>query len=244
MSNRVFVHGVPDTPAMWRALIGMVGGDALAPCLPGFCAPCAEDFDSSKDAYADWLVRVLEARYAERGPIDIFGHDWGALLTLRAVSLRPDLVRTWAISAAAIDPDYRGHTIARIWHTPVLGEVAMAAWPAALMEVMLRRAGLPAALAREEAGAWSPHMRRSILALYRSASGLRFSGDWVDRLAALPKGGLVIWGAKDPYVPVAVAERFVARHGGTLHVERDAGHWVVVERVGEVARLLVAHWGG
>ncbi len=243
MSNRVFVHGVPDTPAMWSALIEAVGGDVLAPCLPGFCEPRPEGFDSSKDAYADWLVALLERRYAERGPIDIFGHDWGALLTLRAVSLRPELIRSWAISGATIDPAYRGHTIARIWHTPVLGEIAMASWPRMLMGVMLRRAGLPADLARQEAGAWSPHMRQSILALYRSAAGLRFSGDWVDRLEALPKSGLVIWGAKDPYVPVAVAERFVGRHGGTLHVERDAGHWVIVERVRVVAGLLLEHWG-
>ncbi len=242
MTNRVFVHGVPDTPWIWSPLIERLGGDALAPCLPGFCASRPEGFCCTKDEYAEWLVRLLQDQYAECGPIDIFGHDWGALLTLRAVSLRPDLIKSWAISGAAIDPDYRGHAVAHIWNTPLLGEIAMAVSPKKMMEIILRQSALPRDIAKHEASAWSPHMRQSILDLYRSANALRFEGDWVDRLEALPNRGLLVWGAQDPYVPVSVASRFAKEHGAELHIENKAGHWVIAERANEISEVLLAHW--
>ena len=51
--------------------------------------------------------------FAAHGPIDIVGHDWGALIAQRVAMLHPDLIRSWAISNAVIDPDYRGHRLAR-----------------------------------------------------------------------------------------------------------------------------------
>lgn len=242
MSNRVFVHGVPDTPLIWSALLDALGESALTPCLPGFCSDRPQGFQSTKDEYAAWLVRQLEQHYADHGPIDLFGHDWGALLTLRAASLRPDLIKSWAISSAAIDPEYRGHLVARIWNTPFLGELAMAISPKYVMDVMLRQSGLPRDLARQEAAAWRPHMRQSILALYRSANGLRFDGDWIDRLKMLPQKGMLIWGARDPYVPQSVATRFAQHHDARLHIIPNAGHWVIVEQAREIASMLRAHW--
>jgi pimeloyl-ACP methyl ester carboxylesterase len=85
-------------------------------------------------------------------------------------------------------------------------------------------------------------MRQSILALYWSANALRFDGDWVDRLRTLPKRGLFVWGAKDPYVPLSVACRFAKRHAAELHIERYAGHWAIVERAQEISKVLLAHW--
>ena len=85
----LFVHGVPDTPALWNPLIAALGlkpGDYLAPALPGFGTEKPAGFRSTKDEYAAWLVAQMEAA---GGPVHIVGHDWGALLTLRAASLRP-----------------------------------------------------------------------------------------------------------------------------------------------------------
>jgi len=242
MSNRVFLHGVPDTPKIWDALIETLGEDALTPCLPGFCTPPPEGFRCTKDEYAEWLVRLLEERYAKFGPIDILGHDWGALLALRAASLRPDLIKSWAISGAAIDPNYRGHIVARIWNAPLAGELAMALSSRKLMEITFRQNGLPRNLAEQEASAWTPHMRKSILALYRSANALRFDGDWIERLKNLPKHGLLIWGAKDPYMSLSVARRFAEKHQTELYIQHDAGHWAIVERPQAISEVLRKHW--
>jgi pimeloyl-ACP methyl ester carboxylesterase len=85
-------------------------------------------------------------------------------------------------------------------------------------------------------------MRQSILALYRSASALRFDGDWVERLENLPKYGLLIWGSEDPYVSLLVARRFAEKHRAELYIEHGAGHWAIVERPRSISEALRAHW--
>jgi hypothetical protein len=105
--------------------------------------------------------------FAKHGPIDIVGHDWGALIAQRVAMLRPDLIRSWAASNAVIDPDYRGHRIARIWNTPVLGEIFMALSKPAALAKGLADQGLPPDIAAEEAAQWaSKDKRRAILRLY------------------------------------------------------------------------------
>ncbi|WP_315718678.1 MULTISPECIES: alpha/beta hydrolase [unclassified Bradyrhizobium] len=242
MTNRIFVHGVPDTPAIWGPLIAALSETVAVPALPGFGGDVPPGFACTKDAYADWLVALMEAQHAAFGPLDLVGHDWGALLVLRAASLRPELVRSWAVAGGVLDPDYRGHRIARLWNTPVLGEVVMAVSTQGAMARMFRQSGLPPELAAREAAAWRAPMRRAILALYRSADGLRFGGDWIARLAQLPRCGLVISAAHDPYMSFDVLGRFARRHDATLHVEPDAGHWSIVERPDSIAAALRAHW--
>jgi len=118
----------------------------------------------------------------------------------------------------------------------------MALSPARMMEIVFRLNGLPRDIAGREASAWCPHMRRSILALYRSANALRFDGDWVERLKDLPERGLLIWGAKDPYVSLSVAQRFAEKYRTALHIEHGAGHWAIVERSQTISKILKLHW--
>lgn len=239
----LFVHGVPDTPTLWDPLIAALGlkpGEYAAPALPGFGTDKPPGFGSTKDEYAAWLVSQMEAAGE---PVDIVGHDWGALLTLRAASLRPDLVRSWCVTNAVIDPDYSGHRTARMWATPLLGELVMLGMRnKPRLEAALIEGGMPASLAAHEVPLIDKRMRQSILSLYRSAIGLRFSGHWVEDLARLPARGQLFWGETDPFVELAVAERFSARHGTPLHVERGVGHWACHERAGEFAGVLRALW--
>ena len=114
---KVFVHGVPDTPAMWRPLLGALAlpeSETSCPALPGFSVPIKPGFDCSKEAYASWLVDLIEHHAKESGPVDLVGHDWGALLVIRAACLRPDLVRGWAVANALPEKDYEWHRTARI----------------------------------------------------------------------------------------------------------------------------------
>ena len=239
----LFVHGVPDTAALWTPLIQALG---LRPdsyrslALPGFGNPVPEGFACTKDAYAGWLTQQMEPAGE---PVHIVGHDWGALLVLRAASLRPDLVSSWCVTNAVIDREYTGHRTARMWATPLLGELVMLGMRnKARLEAGLIEGGMPASLAREELPHIDKVMRQSILKLYRSALGLNFRGAWVDDLANLPKRGQLFWGETDPFVELAVAERFSEQHGVALHVARGAGHWACHERAEEFAGVLAAHW--
>ena len=244
---KIFVHGVPDSLAVWRPLLRELALDperTRVPHLPGFAAPPPAGFACTKDAYAEWLLGEVEALAALHGPVDVVAHDWGALLAARVLCLRPDLVRTWTLSGAVIDPDYRGHWMARAWNTPLIGEAVMAVTTAFGLQRALQQGGVPREVAVEEAAQWRAGFAAPcILRLYRSADGLRFDGAWVDDLVALPGRGLLVWGSRDPYCGVEVARRFAARRSVALQVLDGAGHWVVAERPQQVARLLREHWG-
>lgn len=246
MTAKLFVHGVPDSPAIWKPVLAELGLDPAlthVPGLPGFRSPAPPAFGSTKDEYAQWLLGEVEKLHAAHGPIDVVGHDWGALLAMRAASLRPELFRTWTVSNAVIDPEYRGHRVARMWHTPVVGEFVMLVTTAGALGRALEQSGIPHDVAVEEAEQWrAGFASRSILRLYRSADGLRFHGPWVDDLVRLPPRGLLVWGRHDPYVHLSVAERFSRQRGFPLEVIEDAGHWAIAQRPAEVARRLRAHW--
>lgn len=244
---KVFIHGVPDTPHLWKPLVAALGlqpSEYFAPALPGFGTPVPKGFSCTKDAYAAYLIGEIEKRVQESGQkIDLVGHDWGALLSQRIASVRPDLIRTWCVTNAVIDPDYRGHRTARMWATPLLGEFVMLNMRnKQRLEAALIEGGMPAALAAEEVPLIDKTMRQSILKLYRSAVGLRFSGDWVSDLANLPSPGQLFWGETDPFVDLSVAERFSENHNVPLHVEKGTGHWACADRAEQFAGVLKTLW--
>nr|WP_070958885.1 alpha/beta hydrolase [Hyphomonas sp. Mor2] len=243
MGLKLFLHGVPDTPAMWDPLIGELGLDQTefrAPAMPGFLEPLPNGFDASKEAYVDWYIGQIESAHSERGPVDLVGHDWGALITVRVASLRPDLVRTWCVANALPHPEYKWHRMARMWQTPVLGELITAVTRKEALCKALHAAGVPADLASREASHWSPHMREAILKLYRSAKTT--GSEWWEDTQNLPERGLVFWGADDPYVPTWVAEKFCAHTGASLEIQEGTGHWSIIERADVLANLLKSHW--
>ena len=239
----LFLHGVPDTPALWRPLLDALdlpANETIVPALPGFTAPAPRGFSSTKEEYLSWLTELVEAQVASTGPIDLVGHDWGAALIMRLASLKPELVRSWTVMNAVLEPGYRWHKTARIWQTPIYGEIFMAMARPARLEVMLSEAGMPTDLAKIEASHVRRPMKRSILRLYRSAKTM--SDEWTTHLANLPERGLIVWGVTDPFVQISVAERFCANRGFELHREEGAGHWAVCERPQSIAQRLQAHW--
>jgi pimeloyl-ACP methyl ester carboxylesterase len=248
MTAKLFLHGVPDSPAIWQPLLSALDlGEApvSVPALPGFTGPLPAGFPATKDAYADWAMGEAEALFAMHGPIDIVGHDWGALIAQRVAMLRPDLIRSWAVSNADIDPDYRGHRIARRWNRPILGEIFMALSRPTQLAQGLAGLGMPADIAEEEARQWAnKDKRRAILRLYRSAHGLDFSQDWARDIGKLPAPGALIWGEADPYVDLAVAQRAARAMGVPLQIIEGAGHWAVAQRPAEVAAALQLFWNG
>src|SRR5215470_16094986 len=163
----VLVHGVPDTHRVWRALAARLRrADVIILSLPGFGCDVPPGFDCTKDAYVHWLLAELSRI---EGPIDLVGHDWGGLLVVRAVSLEPALVRTWTAGAAPLDPEYEWHKAAKLWQTPGVGEQVMEKLTPEVLASGLVAAGVPPADAAVTAQHTDSTMKRSILALYRSA---------------------------------------------------------------------------
>lgn len=233
----VLVHGVPDTHRLWDEVRARLSRrDVLAPSLPGFGCPVPDGFAATKEDYVAWLVAELE-RIGE--PVDLVGHDWGSILVQRVVSIRPDLVRTWACGNGPVDREYVWHDMAQQWQTPGAGEAVMAGLtPEALAEA-LPAAGIPAAKAAAVAAHVDDRMKDCILRLYRSAVAV--GAEWEPDVARVTRPALVLWAANDPYVAPRFAERLAARVGGEL-VLLDCGHWWPHERPAETAAALDRFW--
>ncbi len=246
----VFVHGNPETAAIWRPLTAAIAGrgrtDVIALSPPGFGAPVPDGFDPTMDNYADWLVGELEAIRATGTEIDLLGHDWGAGHVYGALARRPDLVRTWACDVAGLlHRDYVWHDAALAWQTPDVGEQVIALMVDVSHDdkvAMFAGLGLPSDLADDVADAVDDDMGRCILRLYRTGAqpaGAELGARLADM--DLPPG-LVIGAELDAYVSFELGND-VARqlHAEVLLLE-GRGHWWMVDDPDPVADSLIAFW--
>lgn len=233
----VLIHGVPDTDRVWSRLVQQLPtGPAEALSLPGFGHPRPIGFEATKEDYLAWLIQALEAL---PGPRDVVAHDWGSILLLRVLSVRPDLVRSWVGGGAPFTPDYAWHPTARLWQTPGAGEKAMDRLTPDLAVDMLMRAGLSDRDARDTAHHIDGEMRDSILRLYRS--GRDVFSEWGPSLSGIAAPGLVLWGVRDAYASSDYADR-IGDITGAAVVKLDCGHWWQLEQTGETAAAITSFW--
>ena len=234
----VFVHGVPDTQQVWDAVTARLHRkDVVTLSLPGFGCPLPQGFSATKEAYVDWLLAELAAL---PGPIDLVGHNWGGLLVVRAVSVRPGVVRSWASGAAPLDREYVWHQAAQAWQTPGMGEKVMAGMTAGTLQAALVAAGVPAADAAKAGGKLDATMKHCILTLYRSA--VNVGSEWDDDLRRISAPGLILWGEKDPYAPAELGARLAEKARARFVSFPGCSHWWQLERLTEVAAELERLW--
>ncbi len=234
----VFVHGVPDTFRVWEPLRKHLSReDVVALALPGFNAPLPANFNATKEEYANWIIRQLE----DIGePVDLVGHDWGCLLTMRVASLRPDLIRSWAAGSGPVSGAYQWHPLAKIWQTPGEGEKWFKELDPSAVADFMAKAGLPMERAKQAVSHIDQTMGACILRLYRSA--LEVGKQWQPDLGKVQAPGLVFWGEEDTACPVEFANELASDAHASRVLKLDAGHWTMVERTAEVAQALENHW--
>jgi pimeloyl-ACP methyl ester carboxylesterase len=238
----VFVHGVPETRAVWSGLLAALGRrDSVALWLPGFDGVRPEGFGATMDEYAAWLVAQLERL---DDPVDLVGHDWGGGFVVRVVSTRPELVRSWVTDAAGVgDPGFEWHDFAKIWQTPQAGEDF---WDQQLALSALERAGVfrafgvPAEPALDLASDVSLTMADCILDLYRSAVDV--AKQWGPDFAAIPAPGLVMIPGEDPFLSAASAARAAERAGAKTAALGGLGHWWMLQDPARAAAVLREFW--
>lgn len=233
----VFVHGVPETAAIWDKVRAAIDQESVALSLPGFGCALPEGFQPTKDAYVEWLVGELDRM---DDPVDLVGHDWGAGLTYRVATAFGDLVRSWAADIANIaHPDYEWHDFAKVWQTPGEGEAFVesqnTAPPeerAALFEAM----GVPGDDALEMAGASDATMGACILGLYRSAVPNPHAdwGPWSPTTAP----GLILHPTDDLFGDETQAAEVAAALGARLQRLEGAGHFWPYQQPDAAATVL------
>jgi pimeloyl-ACP methyl ester carboxylesterase len=241
----LFVHGNPETSAVWGPLLGELGRDdvvRLSP--PGFGAPVPRGFEPTMTGYRDWLIARLEAfRY----PADLVGHDWGGGHVFNVAMARPDLIRSWVSDALGLfDPGCEWHPLARIWRMPGDGEQLVADMITAPLEqrtAAMGDLGITSPVAERLAAGQDAQMGRAILALYRSAGkpALAAAARHASRAAARP--GLALSPADDDTTDSEQSRRRVARLAGAkVTVLAGVGHWWMVQDPAKGARALTEFW--
>lgn len=241
----MFVHGNPETAAVWEPLLAELGRDE-AVCLspPGFGAPLPDGFGATAGEYHRWLVAELE-RFGE--PVDLVGHDLGGSHVVRVAMSRPDLLRSWASDVVGVfHPAYAWHHLATLWQTPGVGEADVArrfgASVAERAEALVGR-GIPRAVAERIAPAQDADMGRAILAHYRSTAQpvMAELGRTLPAAAARP-GLAIVAGADDLVGTDAQRHEAAEAAGARVDVLDGLGHWWMVQDPARAAEALTAFW--
>lgn len=245
--TKVFVHGNPETPAIWSDLVAELSrrgiDDVVTLAPPGFGSPSPAGWGATQAEYRDWLTNELTA-FDE---IDLVGHDWGAGHVYGVLAHGGVNVRTWAADCAGLlHPDYVWHDAAQGWQTPELGEqmvAGMAAMDVDTMTAAFGAMGITERIVREMKPWVNDDMARCILALYRSAAqpAMRELGERF--VKTRPAKGLVIIAENDHYAgPHAMHEEMARSVGaGTANLP-GVGHWWMIENPVAGADMLTAHW--
>ena len=241
----VFVHGNPETSAIWGALFAALERDdliALSP--PGFGAPTPAGWKATREEYVAWLAAELDDI---DGPIDLVGHDWGGGHVLGYLLENPEAVRSWCVDLIGIlHPDYVWHDAALVWQTPIIGEeniAAMVSAPTSDLAAMYEALGMSAEVAADVASAVNTDMGAAVLGLYRSAAQpvLAELGRNAEVLRARP--GLMINAENDHYVGTDEMAQVSADRAGARVVRlAGVGHWWMCEAPEIGAATLESFW--
>ena len=237
----VFVHGVPETPAVWEPLVAALDRtDVVLLQLPGFGCPVPDGFDPTMQRYAAWLADELDAI---DGPIDLVTHDWGALLGLRLVSTRPGLVRSWVSDMGDLDDTFEWHDMAKVWQTPGAGEELIDGWIGQSIDersVGLQAVGVPESAAPAMAAGMDSVMGAAILTLYRSAVDI--GTEWGPALDDIADPGLLVEAHLDAFRAPDRVARLARRAGAELVSLPDSGHWWMLDDPPGSAAAITDFW--
>jgi pimeloyl-ACP methyl ester carboxylesterase len=239
----VFVHGNPGSSRDWDDLLARTGAfaRAVAPDMPGFGrADRPDDFEYTIQGYARFLGDALEALGVRRAHLVL--HDFGGPWGLAWAAAHPDAVASVTLINIGVLIGYRWHYLARIWRTPVLGELFQATTTLAGFRLLLRHGnprGLPRDFVERMYRDIDRGTKRAVLRLYRATPAGALEAP-LPVMRELDPPALVVWGRRDPYLPVKHAEgQRQAFPSAEVTVLDDSGHWPFADDPQRVADLVV-----
>ncbi len=239
----VFVHGNPGPAEDWRELVGQIGefARAVAPDMPGYgAAEKPRRFPYTVDGYADHLAAMIDTLGITRAHLVL--HDFGGPWGLTWAARHPDAFASAVLINTGVLRDYTWHRYAKIWRTPVVGELFQLTANRRAFRTLVGR-GNPrlstAALDRiYDAGRTWP-TQRAILKLYRNSPLTTMRGP-IEALHELDRPALVLWGSEDAYLPWSQAEnQRLAFPSAHIRLLEGLGHWPFHEDPGQVADFVV-----
>jgi pimeloyl-ACP methyl ester carboxylesterase len=241
----VFVHGNPGVAEDWRALLEPAGAfaRAVAITMPGYGdADKPHDLPYTVPGYARHLAGALDALGVQRAHLVL--HDFGGPWGLQWAADHPDRHASTTLINTGVILREKWHALARVWRTPGLGELFFMASTRGGTRQFMKRTNPPSF-----PQSFGDHLfdlyqdkgtRRAVLQLYRNTP----IGPHVEAIAPPlrehPRPALVVWGAKDPYLKVRLAERQrEVFRDARVEILPGSGHWPLADAPGAVAAVVL-----
>jgi pimeloyl-ACP methyl ester carboxylesterase len=243
----VFVHGNPGSSEDWVPFLSAVGSlaRALAPDMPGYGkADRPAQFDYTVQGYARHLEGLMVRLGVGRAHLVL--HDFGVPWGLRWATDHPNVVASVTLIDCGVMPGYKWHKYARIWRTPIVGELMALTTTHGLFKLLLnlenpRSRPFPSAFLDRMFDDLNWGTKRALLRLYRATPAeIVGSNSLAEKLRAMRLPALVIWGGADKALPAGYAGQQGSFFSPVeVHVFEGCGHWPFVDEPELFARLLV-----
>jgi pimeloyl-ACP methyl ester carboxylesterase len=233
----VLLHGLGGAAANWIELLPdlLERHRVLVPDLPGHGRSGRLPARATMSSYAHVVAALLEAERA--APALVAGHSFGGLVALRLTESRPELVRGLLLVAPA--GIRSGVRVARA-AIAVAGVVRPARWVAPFRHRYATRIWYRRALFRpwfvSDPLALTPRAAIGFLEAAADHVDLRAAGralvvdDPRRELESVSCPVVIVWGARDPQLPLDDAFEYARRLRARLRVVADCGHLVIGER--------------
>lgn len=238
----VFVHGNPGAALDWHDLMGRTGDFArsLAFDMPGFGrADKPRDLAVPVEGFATFLDAALRDLGVERAHLVL--HDFGGPWGLAWAAAHQDALGSVVLMNTGILVGFEVHRMGRLWSTPVVGEIVMATTTRGAWRRAFAGSGVPADMVERMYDHYDRDTRRTVLRLYRNRTDDELLSAVAATFKALDVPALVVWGDRDPFVPVRHAEqqRDIAFPSAEVTVLPYSGHWPFADDPESVAEAVV-----
>lgn len=243
----VLLHGLLGTSSQWTALASRLAPDyrCWALELPGIGAS-ARPRDLSLHGLTAWLEAACRALpLGER--FTLIGSSWGGAVALDFAARSTLGARVGQlVLAAPAHPLWNPNRAQRFMLRPIQARVG--AWLGARCTPQIHRAlleriyGDPARLPRESIAEYGATLRQPQLGAAIAGLARQFRAQRRALAAALPRmqtPALLVWGDRDPVVPVATAAALAAAMPrAELEILAGVGHLPFVEEPETFARMV------
>ena len=231
------LHGFGGAASNWVELAPELARDhrVIVPDLPGHGGSSPLPALPNLEPFADRVALLLEREGAH--PAVLVGHSLGCLVALRLAMRSPELVRGLVlISAAGIGSTTRRARYALAVSSLVQPGRLIAPYRERIAQSELLRAVVWGSWATPDGTAISPTATLGLLegpALHTDTSSAGAALVEEDPRVDLDRvrcPAMLVWGARDPQVPVDDAFEYARRLRAPLRVVAGAGHLVIAER--------------
>jgi pimeloyl-ACP methyl ester carboxylesterase len=238
----VLIHGGPGSANDWDDLLPRVGAFARAVAfdLPGFgqADKPADHWGYTASGWATFIAGALHELGIRR--VHLVLHDLGGEAGVVWAVAHPEAFASATLLNTGVLIGYRWHAIAQLHRAPVVGRLAAVPGGPALPAVMrLYEPPVPREVIARWQREYDRDTRRVMLRFYRMAPP-RAVGRIAPHLRRLDRPALVVWGARNRFVPVEQAERQRQSFpSAEVVVLEDSGHYPHLRDPARVAEVVI-----